>query len=93
MIIPSYIIIPMMALLLLLLALLLRLVIKVFHGPITLGHDLASVFKKQVEADLDWSYFRVTSNALDSVLGSYPHLTRQHQDHSLHLIIIISHAL
>ena len=53
MIIPSYIIIPMMALLLSLIALLLCLVIKSMYGPVTLGYNLASVFKKQVEADLE----------------------------------------
>ena len=53
MIIPSYIIIPMMALLLFLIALLLCPVIKAIYGPITLGYNLASMFKEQVEADMD----------------------------------------
>ena len=53
MIIPPYIIVIMMVLLLSLIALLLCLVVRTVHSPITLGYSLASVFKEPNEIDIE----------------------------------------
>ena len=53
MIIPSYIIVILMALLLSLIALLLGLIVKTVYGPITLDPNLASIFQQPVGVDID----------------------------------------
>ena len=53
MIIPSYVIVILMALLLSLIVLLLGLIVKTMYGPITLDYNLASVFQEPVGVDID----------------------------------------
>ena len=53
MIIPSYVIVILMALLLSLIVLLLGLIVKTMYGPITLDPNLVSIFQERVGVDID----------------------------------------
>ena len=53
MIIPSYVIVILIALLLSLIVLLLGLIVKTMYGPIALDYNLASVFQEPVGVDID----------------------------------------